>query len=136
MKHLNLVRFGVSLESGLLQEFDRIIKEKRYPNRSKALSDLIRQHITEKAWNENRKVFGVITMVYDHHRRMLVNKLLKIQHDFHDSVISSQHLHIRHDACLEIIAVKGRGGHIKELFDELKSQKGVLHAAFTESVSA
>ncbi len=136
MKHLNLVRFGVSLESGLLQEFDSIIKKKRYPNRSKALADLIRQHIAEKAWNENHKVFGVITMVYDHHRRLLVNKLLKIQHDFHENVLSSQHLHICHETCLEIIAVKGKGGRIKELFDKLKSQKGVLHAAFTESISA
>ena len=134
MSH-RLVRFGVSLEKELLAAFDRFIGKKQYPNRSRAITDLIRRQMVEKAWDENRSVFGVITIVYDHHRRMLAERLLHIQHDFPGAVLSSQHLHISHHACLEIIAVKGKGKKIKDLYHRLGAEKGVLHAAFTESVT-
>lgn len=129
-----LIRFGVSLDEDLLKTFDGIIKRNRYPNRSKALAGIIQQHVTEKAWDDNKEVFGAFTMAYDHHRRLLVNKLLEIQHDYHDIILSSQHLHITHDVCLEIVAVRGKGRRIKDILDKIRSQKGVLHATFIESL--
>ncbi|OGS37001.1 MAG: hypothetical protein A2293_02155 [Elusimicrobia bacterium RIFOXYB2_FULL_49_7] len=130
-----LVRFGVSLESDLLKAFDTVVRQKKYPTRSKAIADLLRKELSERAWDENRKVFGIISLAYDHHKRLLVNQLLHIQHDHHHQILTSQHLHINHHVCLEIIAVCGQGGEIKALFNKLKAQKGVLHAAFTESMT-
>jgi len=103
-----LKRFGVSIEQNLLTGFDKYLKEKKYRNRSEALRDLIRKELVEISWHdENEEVAGAIIMVYDHHRNELVENLISIQHDYHDIIISSQHVHLDHSNCLEIIAVKG-----------------------------
>ena len=77
-----LVRFGVSLEKELLQKFDVLLKNKNYTNRSEAIRDLIRQELVKKQWQENKEIAGTITMIYDHHKREVVDKLMDIQHDF------------------------------------------------------
>lgn len=124
-----LVRFGVSLEKELLEKFDRRIGEKHYPNRSEAFRDLIREDLVKKEWVEGKDVAGAITLVYDHHRRELVNKLIDIQHDFHELIVSSQHIHMDESNCLEIIAVKGNPKRIEELAYKMKSTKGVKHGS-------
>jgi len=129
----NLQRFGVSIEKKLLDEFDVLIKNKSYSNRSEAFRDLIRQELVKEEWSEDGEVVGTITLVYDHHKRELVNKLTDIQHDFQKSIISTQHIHLDHDNCLEIIASKGNPKDIKNLADSLKSVKGVKHGALSIS---
>ena len=124
-----LVRFGVSLEKELLERFDKRIREKHYPNRSEAFRDLIREDLVKKEWVEGKDVAGAITLVYDHHRRELVNKLIDIQHDFHELIVSSQHIHMDESNCLEIIAVKGNPKRIEELAYKMKSTKGVKHGS-------
>ncbi len=124
-----LVRFGVSLEKELLEKFDRRIGEKHYPNRSEAFRDLIREDLVKREWVEGKDVAGAITLVYDHHRRELVNKLIDIQHDFHGLIVSSQHIHMDESNCLEIIAVKGNPKRIEELAYKMKSTKGVKHGS-------
>lgn len=126
----NLVRFGVSLEKELLQRFDERIKEKKYTNRSEAIRDLIRDDLVKKEWQEGREVTGSITLVYNHHKRELTNFLVDIQHDYHDIILSTQHIHLDHDNCLEIIVVKGKPRAIDELYGKLKSAKGVKHGGF------
>jgi CopG family transcriptional regulator, nickel-responsive regulator len=125
-----LVRFGVSLEEGLLNKFDAHIKQHKYTNRSEAFRDLIRNELVKKEWTENREVTGAITIVYDHHTRELVNRVLDIQHDYHDYILSTQHIHLDHQNCFEIIVTKGMAKEIEKLFNELKSTKGVKHAGF------
>jgi CopG family nickel-responsive transcriptional regulator len=126
----NLVRFGVSLEQDLLSKFDRLIKEEDYPNRSEAIRDLIREHLVKKEWMRgDKEVGGAIILVYDHHRRELVNRLTKIQHDFHKLILSSQHIHLDHNNCLEIVAVKGSPIEVKRLAFRLKSTKGVKYGS-------
>ncbi len=83
-----IVRFGVSLEKELLEKFDILIKEKKYPNRSEAIRDLIRENLVKKEWIEGKEVAGAITLVFDHHKRELVNTLTDVQHDFHILIIS------------------------------------------------
>lgn len=129
----NLLRFGVSLEKKLLNEFDTLIKRKSYPNRSEAFRDLIRQELVKEEWQAGAEVVGAITLVYDHHKRELVNKLTDIQHDFQGTIISTQHIHLDHDNCLELIAVKGPAADISELADTLKSVKGVKHGTLSMS---
>ena len=126
-----LARFGISIESKLLLKFDKLIKEKEYPTRSKAIADLIREDLVKKEWIEGKEVAGAITLVYNHHKRELINKLTDIQHDFHDLIISSQHIHLDEDNCLEIVIVKGKPREIEKLAYKLKSTKGVKHSSLT-----
>lgn len=127
-----LVRFGVSLSSELLLEFDKHIKAKNYATRSKAIEDLIRENLVAKEWEDGANaVAGAITVVYDHHKRALVNNLLDIQHDYQGLIISTQHVHLTHDNCLEVIVVKGKPAEVRKLSDELKSEKGVKHCSLT-----
>ena len=129
----NLFRFGISLEKKLLDEFDILIKRKNYSNRSEAFRDLIRQELVKEEWAKSGEVVGAITLVYDHHKRELVNKLTDIQHDFQGTIISTQHIHLDHDNCLELIAVKGPAADITKLADTLKSVKGVKHGTLSMS---
>jgi CopG family nickel-responsive transcriptional regulator len=122
-----LVRFGVSLEGELLRRFAAFIGAEGYDNRSKAIADLIRKDFIADDFAKGGKVAGAITMVYDHHQRVVVNRLMDIQHDHGGLIISSQHVHMDHDNCLEIIAVKGPGAKVRALADSLKSVKGVKH---------
>ena len=126
-----VVRFGVSLKKELLDKFDRLIKEKKYPNRSEAIRDLIRENLVKREWVDGKEIAGTITLVFDHHKRKLLNNLTDIQHDFHQLIISSQHIHLDHDNCLEIIVVRGKPTKVRELADKLKSTKGVKYGALS-----
>ena len=130
-----LFRFGISLDKGLLDKFDRLIGAKNYTNRSEAFRDLIREELVKAEWKKNGEIVGAITLIYDHHKRKLVNKLMDIQHDFGGIIISSQHIHLDHDNCLEIIAVKGASEKARKLADSLKSVKGVRHEALSMSTT-
>lgn len=124
-----IVRFGVSIEKKLLDKFDEYIKLENYPTRSKAISDLIRESLIKKEWLKGGEVAGVITLVYNHHKREIVDKLTDIQHDFNNIVISTLHIHLDHDNCLEIVAVKGKVNEIEKLSHLLKGTKGVKHSS-------
>lgn len=120
-----LYRFGISLEKELIDEFDARVTVKKYPNRSEAIRDLIRKEITSEKWIKGGKVAGAIVMTYDHHKRDLVTKLIDIQHEFHETIISSQHVHLDHNNCLEIIAVKGCSKVLEKLVLAIKANIGV-----------
>lgn len=128
-----LFRFGISLDKRLLDRFDRLIREKRYTNRSEAFRDLIRQELVKKEWEEGKEVAGAIAIVYNHQQRELLNKIMDIQHDFQKLIISSQHIHLDNENCLEILAVKGSSKEVKKLADILKSVKGVRHGTLSMS---
>jgi CopG family nickel-responsive transcriptional regulator len=132
---MSLIRFGVSIEKDLLEKFDRFIKNKKYTNRSEAFRGLIRQDLIQKQWQSGQEVAGAITLIYDHHKRELVNKLMDIQHDFGRLIISSQHVHLDHNNCLEIVAVKGAPHEVQKLADSLKSIKGVKHGTLSMSTT-
>ena len=127
-----LVRFGVSMDENLLQRFDTLISRKGYANRSEAMRDLIREHLVEEEWREKgREMIGTITMVYNHHTRGLSDSLTDLQHHFHNLVISTMHLHLDEDNCLEVLVVKGKVDKIKSIADKLISTRGVKHGKLT-----
>ena len=128
-----LFRFGVSLEKELLDKFDQLIEKKNYANRSEAFRDLIRQELIKEEWQGGKEIAGAIILIYDHHKRELVNKLTDIQHGHQTIIISTQHIHLDHNNCLEIIAVKGTPKEAKELADTLTSVKGVKHGTLNMS---
>jgi CopG family nickel-responsive transcriptional regulator len=117
----------------LLDNFDRLIKKRKYTNRSEAIRDLIRQELLKKDLEEDREVAGAITYIYDHHQRDLLNKIIDVQHDHQDIIQSSQHIHLDHHNCLEIVAVKGNSSKVSKLADNIKSLKGVKHGSLSVS---
>ena len=128
-----LVRFGVSLEKSLLDRFDDLIREQRYTNRSEALRDLIRRELVQREWREGRDVAGAVTLIYDHHKRDVMSKVTDTQHDFQEVIISTQHIHLDHHNCLEIVAARGKAEKVQRLADALRSIKGVRHTTLSMS---
>ncbi len=125
----NLVRFGISLDEELLDRFDTFIHAQNYSNRSEAIRDLIRESLVRDEWIKEKEIAGTITIVYDHHQRELANTLIDIQHDFYQLIISTQHIHLDHHNCMEIVVVKGKSEEIKELAQQLKAKRGVKHCS-------
>ncbi len=121
-------RFGVSIEPHLLTQFDTLIKQKGYQNRSEAIRDLIREHLIQtQTHNPDSTSMGTLTMIYDHHTGNLTNKLLDIQHDHHTEILTTTHIHVDHHNCLEVLILKGKTGNIQKLADEIKALKGIKH---------
>jgi CopG family transcriptional regulator, nickel-responsive regulator len=128
-----LARFGVSLEETLLKKYDALLRNRGYTSRSEAFRDLIRAELIQQEWQVGNEVAGAITIVYDHHRKDLVHKITDIQHDYQLVVISTQHIHLDHDHCLEIIAVKGTPADVRRLADTLRSIRGIKHGTLSMS---
>ena len=128
-----LYRFGISLEKALIDAFDRHIKARNYKNRSEAIRDLIREELVRKKWTEGGTVAGAVLMTYDHHKRELVNKMLDIQHDYQTTIISTQHIHLDHHHCFELIAVKGKARQVEQLANRLRSLVGVEYVSLSIS---
>lgn len=131
-----LVRLSISLEKALADRLERMVRGSRYTNRSEFIRDLIRQRLVEQRWaDERQEVVGTITLIYDHHARLLSDRLIDIQHDHHDHILATTHVHLSHDHCAEMIMVRGNAGRIRRLADELRKQRGVLHAGLTMSAT-
>lgn len=121
-------RFGVSIDSQLLDSFDYLIEQKRYMNRSEAIRDLIRASLVEtRAENDDEEMIGTVTLVYDHHVHDLAEKLNEQQHANNDKVISSLHVHLDAHNCLEVLVARGKACDVKQIADELIGVKGVKH---------
>jgi CopG family nickel-responsive transcriptional regulator len=131
-----LSRIGVAIDTGLLERFDRLIAGRGYTNRSEAFRDMIREELVERSWESpESQVVGTVTLVYDHHARLLGEKLTGIQHEYHRSVLSTLHVHLDHDLCLEVIVIRGRAGAVRSLADALIATKGVKHGRLTLTTS-
>jgi CopG family nickel-responsive transcriptional regulator len=131
-----LSRIGVAIDTNLLDKFDRLIRQRGYTNRSEAFRDLIRDELVEKAWESpESQVVGTVTLVYDHHVRLLNEKLTSLQHDFHRLILSTLHVHLDHDNCLEVLVVRGKAADVRTVADALISTKGVKHGRLTITTS-
>ncbi len=132
----NLTRIGVAIDADLLEKFDELIEQRGYPNRSEAFRDLIRNELVEESWKSpESEVVGSVTLVYNHHVRQLNDKLLDLQHDHHDSILSTLHVHLDHENCLEVLLIKGKAAAVNQIANALISTKGVKHGRLTLSSS-
>jgi len=135
VKHAKIegvVRFTVSVPQTLAKQLDRMTHEKGYDNRSLAVADMIRDQLVEHHQNYgDRDIAGTITLVYDHHKQHVQATLTDIQHDHHEAVISTMHVHLDHHNCLEVLVVRGRASLIKKIADELIGARGVKHGKLT-----
>ena len=129
----DIIRFGVSLEKALLDRFDTLIRKRKYTNRSEAIRDLIRKEFVRTEWGDDREVAGAITYIYDHHKKDVLTTIIDIQHDFQKLIISTQHIHLDHDHCLEVVVVRGKARGIEALADMLTAVKGVRHGTLSMS---
>jgi CopG family transcriptional regulator, nickel-responsive regulator len=130
-----LSRTGVALDSELLARFDRFIARQGYTNRSEAFRDLIRDRlVTTATASGDTPVVGSVTVIYDHHIRLLTEKLTQLQHQFHHLIISTTHAHLDHDTCLEVVIVKGKAREVQKLSDLILSTKGVQHGRLVMSI--
>jgi CopG family nickel-responsive transcriptional regulator len=121
-------RFSVSLEGELLKAFDRYIDQMGYTTRSEAVRDLIREKLVAREWQDPRtEGVGVVTLVYDHHRRDLPERLTELQHRFFKEIVSTTHIHLDRHNCLEVIIVRGQAKTLQNIADLLISTKGVKH---------
>jgi CopG family transcriptional regulator, nickel-responsive regulator len=131
-----LSRIGVAIDSDLLDQFDQLIAKRGYTNRSEAFRDLIRDELVQKSWESpESNVVGTVTLVYDHHVRMLNEKLTDMQHEFHQSILSTLHVHLDHDNCLEVLVMRGKSADVQKIADALISTKGVKHGRLTITTS-
>lgn len=129
-KESRISRFGVSLNNNLLKDFDALIKEQKFPTRSKAIENLITESLVNDALTTDTvTVIGTINILYDHHKRELLKKLTDVQHDFQELILSSQHIHLDHHNCFEIIIVKGQKKEVEQLFALIKGTKGITNTS-------
>ena len=127
-----LSRIGVAIESDLLKKFDDHIARRGYTNRSEAFRDLIRGELVAESWERpSSQVVGTVTLVYNHHVRLLSEKLTGMQHEFHEHILSTLHVHLDHDNCLEVLVVRGKAASVNKIADALISTKGVMHGRLT-----
>ncbi len=132
----NMARMGISLPRDLLKPFDELLREKGYKSRSEAIRDLIRAALVEREWkNSDSEVAGTLTLVYDHHNHDLPNRLMDIQHDHHEVVVTTQHVHLDHHNCLEVLVLRGQARIIGSLADKLMACSGIKHGVFVPSTT-
>ncbi len=132
----DLARFGISIDERLLKQFDALIAEKGYDNRSEAIRDLIRGSLVDAQWSQDdAELVGTVTLVYDHHTRDLSDKLTEHQHSHHHAIISALHVHLDAHNCLEVVVLKGAARTVRRLADELIGTKGVKHGKLVTSTT-
>ncbi len=131
-----LRRFGVAMDRRLLHRLDAWVGRRAYPNRSEAIRDLVRQGLVEAEWQGgSAETVATITLVYDHHSRLLPGRLTAAQHDHYSQIVSSLHVHLDHDHCLEVLVVRGRAKALRDLADRLIATRGVKHGRLTMATS-
>ena len=128
-----LARLSFSIEEDLMRKMSRLMKRGRFNNRSEFIRDLIRSRLVELEWEKDAEAIGTITLVYDHDTRRLSDKLIKLQHEHHNAVLATTHVHLDNHLCAEMIMVKGRAHVIQDLSEVLGQQKGVLHSSLSMS---
>jgi CopG family transcriptional regulator, nickel-responsive regulator len=123
-------RFTISLSDELAADFDQWIQDRGYSNRSEAVRDLLRKEIEDKRLAEDQAIYSVATLsyVFNHHERNLAERLTNHQHDAHDLVVSSMHVHLDHDDCLETLFLRGLTKQIRHFAEKLAAETGVRHS--------
>lgn len=130
------IRFGISLDSELLEKFDRLCEERCYQTRSEAIRDLIRRDLVQKQWeDQNEEVTGTLTLVYNHHQSDLAQKMTEIQHQALDIIITSLHVHIDEHNCMEVLVLRGPVRDIRDISQRLTSTRGIKHGKLSLSTT-
>lgn len=125
-------RISITIEPDLLQRLDEHIAAHGHANRSEAVRDLIRARLVEDT-GPDVHVAGSLTLVYDHRQRALSDRLVEAAHDHHDIVLSTMHVHLDHDTCMEVSALRGLRSELQHYGGHVLGMKGVLHGTLVIS---
>lgn len=132
-----ITRFGVSLEDELLTAFDAWRGRRRSPSRSEAIRDLIRAAlVAEATGQDDAPAVATLSLVYNHHASDLSQRLTELQHAVHSLIITTLHIHLDHDNCLEVLVLKGKAQEIRGLAERILAVKGVKHGQLALSSTA
>ena len=128
-----LKRFGVSLEDDLLESLDQYVLENGFSNRSQAIRFLIEKNLAEKKWLCNHIVAGTIIIMYDQGKKEIASKIILIEQDYQDVILSSSQYFINKNFCLHIATVMGEAHRLTDLSDRLTTIKGIKHGKLVMS---
>ena len=133
----DLVRFSVAMPEDLLISFDELVARRGVAkNRSEVIRDLVRDALIDEEWNNPfQEVVGTLTMVYDTHAADLGDRLDEVQHYYYKQIISCMHIHLDEHNCLEVIALRGSSGDVKQIADALLGIKGVKHGQLSTTTT-
>jgi CopG family nickel-responsive transcriptional regulator len=122
-------RFTISLDDALAREFDKLIAERGYVNRSEAVRDLLRSQLDRRRERSDARTHCVATLsyVYNHHERELSDRLIGLQHDHHDLVVSVMHAHLDHEHCIETLILRGPAQAVRPFAERMIAERGVHH---------
>lgn len=130
-----VTRVTVSIDEPLLEQFEQYLNANGYPSRSEGIKSIMRKALVEDQWATDAEVAAAVTIVYDHHKPGVMQRLTEVQHDFGDMVICTQHVHLDHHNCMEVLILKGKSAQIKSLFNSLKAIKGLKHSSLSASTT-
>jgi CopG family nickel-responsive transcriptional regulator len=131
----DLVRMSFTIERPLCERLETMMKSSRSTNRSEFLRNLMRERLVERRWERDRTALCTLTIVYNHHKRRLGEKLTDIQHEHYKNILGTMHIHLSHDLCAEVVLMKGRASELISMCDEMRRQKSVLHATISRSTT-
>ena len=122
-------RITISLDDDLAHHFDHFMEQRGYRNRSEAIRDLIREKLETERLEKRQEgdCIGTLSYVYNHHERELAAKLTSVQHHHHNLAISTLHVHLDHDHCMETVVLKGSVEHVRTFANSVISRPGVRH---------
>ncbi len=129
----DLVRLSFTIEEPLWQRMESMREAAGYNNRSEYIRDLVRSRIVDETWDTDNDAIGTITLVYNHEKRQLSEKLTSMQHEHHHAVLATTHVHLDRHLCAEMIMVHGRPSLIRDMAEAMRKQKGILHVALSMS---
>ena len=128
-----VVRLSFSIDEILERKLEDLVARSGYTNRSEFIRDMIRDRLVEQQWAQGREAVGAITLVYEHDARGLHDRLVELQHEHHDLILASTHVHLDRHRCAEMVLARGPGETIRQIADLLRQQKGVLHGTLSMS---
>ena len=128
-----VVRLSFSIDASLERKLEELVARSGYTNRSEFIRDMIRDRLVEQQWAQDREAVGAITLVYDHEARGLHDRLVELQHEHHDLILASTHVHLDRHRCAEMVLARGPAETIRRIADQLRRQRGVLHATLSMS---
>lgn len=122
-------RITISLDADLAREFDALIADRGYSNRSEAVRDLLRAQLEtwRLARDEATHCVANLSYVYNHHQRELAERLTAIQHDHHDLTVATLHAHLDHEHCIESTILRGPTQEVRRFAEALMAERGVRH---------
>lgn len=136
MREVVVERFGVSMEKGLLARLDAWCRRHGYRNRSEAVRDLVRHVLVEEEWEKGgAEAAAVLFLVYEHHFSELSSKLDEFQHEHYKNIVSTLHVHLDRDNCLEVVLLRGKARVLREIGDTLLAQRGVKHGRLVPAIT-